>query len=711
MNTHFPFFSRITSLLTSDFHFFSVAFARVIRMAVPTASDVIFLAGGVLPEIVADRFSTFPGLAQALQSCVKDHLPRVVQDCFLLPIAVADGPDTVALVSGVDPLLAERAAKDWLGDVREDLSLRFLAIRQGATDPQTLLFNSGRLQEDLAALASGDRLDLILVEVYPRVRTAMAAMQAVRQSASLLKSITGEILPLYYLGQGLFAVFGRNVEERVSRRLAPAILSVLKRERLPRAHVGCSQGIVAEGGEPQETGRLVLAQAWSALQVACKRGPFGLCLHESLEQPEYLALVRPSRRILARLQGRWRELQRFSLLQFQCVGSCHQRVADLLHTALDGARVFRGEQGDCFLLLPDCLPDTALKIARDLQQQLRAELGEIGRVAVGIAPYPLTTCRRSEALLNCRRALLHGALLGEEQVVVCDGLSYNVSGDVFFSEGDLPRAVRDYRLGLLLAPGDVNLLNSLGVAHVLMNHQRQAMSCFEQVLAVEPLNFMALYNLGLEQEQQGDNAAAVATFELALGVSRDQKLVTAVPPDFGLQLGRLYCRTARYEQALSCLIPWYEKEQLTSGGGQALRLLGEACHGVGRVSEAERWLQRALRFDEFDAAAMSLLGLIYLEQNQGDRIARSLAEKSVELQPDCGLFYLRLARAQRRCGVYDEARSSLRFCLRRKEYKAQAQLEMARLYQAQGQEQRAQAWLQKVLESSVVASSRSNERS
>lgn len=700
MSGQFPFFSEVTCLQASDFHFFSNDFKRAIRTAIPTAVDIFFLHGSTLPQALPDQFRTLLGISQALSDCVKDDVPQVIQDVFLLPFGIADGLSMVALISGIDPLVADRAAQDWLLDVRDSLQRQFLAIRKGATDPQTMLFNNSRLHGDLTALEPGDRLDLILVEVYPRVRTAMAAMQAVRQSVSLVKSITGETLPLYYLGQGLLAILCLNVDERISRRLAPAILSLLKREKLPRAHVGCSQGIMTDddGGDLRQNGLQVLDQAWSALQVACRRGPFGLCLHDSLDQPEYLALTQSTRRVVARFQRYWRELDHFALIQLK--GAINSdKVEQILNAEWGPLKVYRENDGDVFILLPDGNPEKAMAAARTLQGQLHAQSASSSGLAVGIAVYPLSNTSKSEVVLNCRRALQHGALLGHGQIVVCDALSYNVSGDVFFNEGDLPRAVRDYRQGLLLAPGEVNLLNSLGVAHVLMNHQRLGIACFEQVLAAEPLNFMALYNLGLEQEQQGDYQAAIATFEKALAVIQDPSLDADVaePSDFGLQLGKLYCRIKHYQQALDCLIPWYELQGEAARGGQALRLLGEASLGAGRAGEAERWLQRALRFDEFDAAAMSLLGLIYLDRGQGDRIALSLCVKSVELQPDVPLFHLRLARAQRRCQGFAEARKSLRICLRRKDVKGPAQLEMAKICRAQGQERRAQSWLVKML--------------
>ena len=109
------------------------------------------------------------------------------------------------------------------------------------------------------------------------------------------------------------------------------------------------------------------------------------------------------------------------------------------------------------------------------------------------------------------------------------------------------------------------------------------------------------------------------------------------------------------------------------------------------------WLQRAIRFDEFDADALSLLGEIYLDNNAGDQIALKLCEKSIELNPTPALFHLRLARAQIQCGHLDMARNTLRCCLRDKDTKEAAWLQMGLIYWKRRQEMRARHWFSKVL--------------
>jgi tetratricopeptide (TPR) repeat protein len=109
------------------------------------------------------------------------------------------------------------------------------------------------------------------------------------------------------------------------------------------------------------------------------------------------------------------------------------------------------------------------------------------------------------------------------------------------------------------------------------------------------------------------------------------------------------------------------------------------------------WLQRAARFDEFDADVLSLLGEIYLDNNEGEQIALKLCEKSIELNPLPALFHLRLARAQVRCGYLDAARDTLRSCIRNKSTKGAAWFQMGLIYWKLGQKMRASHWFSKVL--------------
>jgi tetratricopeptide (TPR) repeat protein len=251
---------------------------------------------------------------------------------------------------------------------------------------------------------------------------------------------------------------------------------------------------------------------------------------------------------------------------------------------------------------------------------------------------------------------------------------------------------------LLIQPDDVNLLNSLGVSYAMINRHRMADDCFLKALAKKNDDFMSWYNLGLGRELQGNIAGAVESFENAFkGHIEDEQENANAKKELPLQLGKLYCQTGRHQEMLDILLPWYQTKNSDPGSGRALRYLGESCYGVGRIREAMSWLQRAIRFDEFDADALSLLGEIYLENNEGDQIALKLCEKSVELNPTPPLFHLRLARAQVQCGYLAAARDTLRPCLRNKATKGAAGFQMGTIYWKLEQKLRARHWFSKTL--------------
>jgi tetratricopeptide (TPR) repeat protein len=118
------------------------------------------------------------------------------------------------------------------------------------------------------------------------------------------------------------------------------------------------------------------------------------------------------------------------------------------------------------------------------------------------------------------------------------------------------------------------------------------------------------------------------------------------------------------------------------------------------------WLQRAIRFDEFDADALSLLGEIYLANNEGDEIALKLCEKSVELNQMSPLLYLRLATAQIQCGYLESARENLKPCLRNKALQEEAGFQMGLLSWKRGQGKRARCWFSKTLAQTQAGTTR-----
>jgi tetratricopeptide (TPR) repeat protein len=698
----FPLFTAVHSLSRQDFSNFSLPFAKAIKEKIATATDVSFLDDAKqLAELSVDE-STRSFLNDFFAGTIQTYTPAAFNDSLLLPFSVHDEQFVVALVSGIDPLLAKKVGHDWLQEIRDTLQREFLTIKQAGIDPQTGLLGSTHLHtlfDTLIEKVKKENVGLALIEIYPQVRTAMEAMQHLRRAASALRSFVGEHAPLYHLGQSVFAFACPDCNEDSATRFGPLLVSFLKREHFNRVHIGYSQGKIDR--DRQGETRKILDEAWLALQVACKRGPFSFCTHQSLQHSQRHALYATDRAALNRLQPHWQQLDQFALIQL-LPETTTDTILELITLPLAGSKKIKGKENDAYVLLPIADPRKVLSLVRKMIQSITTDSRKIkGTVAAGIALFPCSDFKKSEMVLNCRKALLHGDLLGKGQLTVFDALSLNVSGDIFYGVGDIPRAVKEYRRGLLLQPQDVNLLNSLGVCYAMMNRHRIANDCFLKALAIQNDDFMSWYNLGLGREAQGNISGAVESFEHAYKCHKcppgDEQESTNVRAELPFQLGKLYCQTGRYQEAFDILFPWHTTQASASGAGRALRYLGESLHGVGRTQEAMSWLQRAIRFDEFDADALSLLGEIYLDQNEGDLIALKLCEKSVELNPTPVRFHLHLARAQIQCGFLEAARESLRCCLSDQGAKGAAWFQMGLLCQKQGQILRARHWFTKTL--------------
>ncbi|PID76531.1 MAG: hypothetical protein CSB24_06105, partial [Deltaproteobacteria bacterium] len=292
-------------------------------------------------------------------------------------------------------------------------------------------------------------------------------------------------------------------------------------------------------------------------------------------------------------------------------------------------------------------------------------------------------------------ACVHGEFFGSGSVVVFDSVSLNISGDIFYSEGDLRRAIKEYRLGLECNPADINLLNSLGVAYVFIDQHNKGEKCFAKVLKEEPDNFMALFNLGLEGERKGQYAKAVKYFEQAWQVFTPEE-GDEVLLDLDFHLARLYCLTGKYKKAAEKLDQLVNNKKNRKYTTQIYRYLGLVNFNLGQKKEAVKWLQRSLQINEFDAEAMSLLGFLYFELDQGGEIALSLCEKSVELEPKNVEYLLRLAKVQLKCERFEQALENLKKCLRSKGFAGQAHRHLAEYYELKGNKARAAYWKKKL---------------
>ncbi|MGD9824380.1 tetratricopeptide repeat protein, partial [Desulfobacter sp.] len=93
-----------------------------------------------------------------------------------------------------------------------------------------------------------------------------------------------------------------------------------------------------------------------------------------------------------------------------------------------------------------------------ISQALNAKL-IMGTICFPFHDFPV------EEMAGCAlKALDHAAFFGPGHAVEFDGLSLNISGDRLFQLNHIDAAITEYEKGLSIAPTNINLLNSLGVA-------------------------------------------------------------------------------------------------------------------------------------------------------------------------------------------------------------------------------------------------------
>jgi len=569
-------------------------------------------------------------------------------------------------------------------------------IKQARIDNQTGLLNIANLYSLLDTYGTKESLGLILVELIPKRASFQYVVRYAQKYAALLVEFmpTGSLL--HCLGQSTFAlVLPQNFAGKRSE-IERALVNYLKKEGCHRVHVGSSfSNVRTKGDEQSSSSRKLLDEAWTALQHATRRGPFSFCDFGQLAHPENHPLAPPDRNIVRRLSRLWSSSNNFCLVQFSSDNDTSCSASSVV-TSLIQQKTVLSDGADVFVYLDGVNAGDALQWAQEIISR-SANSQENIHISAGVSSYPYCGFKKSELVMNCRKALLHAAFYGKSSAAVFDAVSLNISGDIYFSDGDLARSVKEYQRGLRCDDRDVNLHNSLGVALAMMNKLSSALQSFKRGLALDRKNFMALYNLGLGEQARNRKTEALAYLEKALKYSAQEEGGTELVNDLTLQLGILSCELGKYSAALGYLVPWLSDNKQSPRAGRVYYYLGEAYHALKDNRNAMAALQRALRFNEMDDRAMSLLGRIYLDEGEGDQIALSLCRKSVELEPSNLRYMLYLGQVLLQCGLFQEARENLYRCLKNRKYKTEAQLLLGRSYADEGQFRRAKTWFTKVI--------------
>ena len=83
-----------------------------------------------------------------------------------------------------------------------------------------------------------------------------------------------------------------------------------------------------------------------------------------------------------------------------------------------------------------------------LKKELRKDLDSRKSVSAGVACFPFSDFKKSTTPYNCRKALSHAAFFGKSGMALFDAVSLNITGDIYFSDGDFVKAVTEYKRGV-----------------------------------------------------------------------------------------------------------------------------------------------------------------------------------------------------------------------------------------------------------------------
>ena len=696
---HYPFKWQVQDLCPEDFIHFNRQFSKTILQLMPFAEGPVVIIGS------ADDFhEDIQGLNKP--KYWNRYIKRVLRQqrsalafekpILFLPVRDSETIIGIAAIEGIDAQFAQVLSEEWLSDRSRIISREFFLQKQLAFEPVTGMFNGLHLYDTVDGLLSDEQqvhsksnktnsnesgsgnVSLFLIEIHPKANNAEKALNYIVRAGYFLESFLGQDV-LHHLGNGVFGLIGHDLDEERAKILGKNILSWFRREGFSRIHIG-----INTIERPGETGTdqsrevadsySVLDKTWLALRKASRRGPYALCTFNSISNPEAHPLKKIKPAVLVRLRKLWVEHDKFAVLLISQDRELHEkdfskRLMALIEAKAEAIPI---DESETFVFLADADIKKANSWTRSLKKKLTSDLGTT--YSIGIACFPCVDFKKSDIPQNARKALLHAGFFGPDTVTFFDGVSQNVCGDIYYGEGDLIRAVKEYRKGLEIEPTNTNLLNSLGEAYARMNKSRLARPFFEKILRSNPKHYMGLFNLGITYLTTGEDEQAIKYFEKTLSVLRGKREISQ-PNDLLLQLSKLYCRTGRYNKVITLL----EKEKVmneesssTPGRDALLRYLGEAYWGKGKNDDAIMVLQRAVRYNPHDAYSLSMLGRLYAEQKQGDEIALSLCEQAVNIDDSHWKHWYYLAWVRYKMEQYESSLEALKECLQRESKSVEA---------------------------------------
>jgi Flp pilus assembly protein TadD/dipeptidyl aminopeptidase/acylaminoacyl peptidase len=227
-----------------------------------------------------------------------------------------------------------------------------------------------------------------------------------------------------------------------------------------------------------------------------------------------------------------------------------------------------------------------------------------------------------------------------------DAYSFLRAGMANERTGNYPGAVRVYRRGLQIDPGNVELLNALGFSLFQQGESQEAIVPLTKALEIDPKHAKAHNNMALASIDIGELEVAEAHYRESLAIEPQP----AIYNDLGVVLDRL----GMPEDAIDA----YRKAlKLDPGSAAAHYNLGTSLARSGKYAEAEGHLRAALKKSP-NSQTYTGLGIVLWQQGRADAAVVEL-KAAIEADPRNAAAHQELAKVLESLGRADEARREM----------------------------------------------------
>ncbi len=221
-----------------------------------------------------------------------------------------------------------------------------------------------------------------------------------------------------------------------------------------------------------------------------------------------------------------------------------------------------------------------------------------------------------------------------------------VRGNVYDDLGNYEQALSDYNQAIALDPKYAAAYNNRGIIYDDLGNYEQALSDYNQAIALDPKDALAYNNRGIIYKDLGNYEQALSDYNQAI----------ALDPKYALAYngrGIIYKDLGNYEMALS---DYNQAIDLDPKDAGAYNNRGTVYDDLGNYEQALSDYNQAIALDPKDAMAYNNRGIIYKDLGNYEQ-ALSDYNQAIALDPKDALAYNGRGNVYKYLGNYDRALS------------------------------------------------------